>query len=317
MEETIRSFLQSRRWIDPPYRVGFLARGEYNENYWIDCPTGSYVFRINHGSQLDLPNQIEYEYRVLESVQESGLTPVPVAYELAPPELAGGALLMSFLPGEHLSYQRDAPRAAETFARIHGLPADSRLVKQPSPVRDILAECDWLVARYPDHPRLVEKARILRYRDHVARLADETEDLFANETPCIVNTEVNSNNFLVSEEAVRLVDWEKAVVSPRYQDLGHFLVETTTRWKTDFVFTDEARLGFLEAYRAHMDHPIPLEELSEKTRVLENTILLRALSWCYMAYYEYTETDRPIQNQDTFSKISQYLDESEWLLEIP
>jgi hypothetical protein len=35
-----------------------------------------------------------------------------------------------------------------------------------------------------------------------------------------------------------------------------------------------------------------------------------------MAYYEYTQTDRPIQNQDTFRKISQYLDESEWLLTV-
>ncbi len=316
MEQAIRAFLQARHWIEPPFQIGFLARGEYNENYRVDCPSGSYVFRINHGSQLDLPNQIEYEYHVLKSVQESGLTPAPVAYELEPPGLSGGVMLMSFLPGVHLSYERDALRAAETFARIHSIPPDSRLVEQPSPVRDILTECDRLMSRYPDHPRREVRERIQRYREYVERLADDTEHLFATEAPCIVNTEVNSNNFLVSHDAVRLVDWEKAVTSPRYQDLGHFLVETTTRWKTDYVFSDENRLRFLEAYRTYMDSLIPLEELSEKTRVLENTILLRALSWCYMAFYEYTRPGRPIQNPDTFRTISQYLDESEWLLAV-
>jgi len=40
---------------------------------------------------------------------------------------------------------------------------------------------------------------------------------------------------------------------------------------------------------------------------MEKTILLRALSWCYMAWYEYTRTARPLRNADTFAKISQYL----------
>jgi len=49
--------------------------------------------------------------------------------------------------------------------------------------------------------------------------------------------------------------------------------------------------------------------------VMEKTILLRALSWCFMAWYEYTQTDRPIQNPDTFAKITQYLADIPWILQ--
>ena len=57
-----------------------------------------------------------------------------------------------------------------------------------------------------------------------------------------------------------------------------------------------------------------LEDLILKTRVMEKTILLRALSWCFMAWYEYTRTERPLQNPDTFAKIKQYLADIPWIL---
>ena len=50
----------------------------------------------------------------------------------------------------------------------------------------------------------------------------------------MVNTELNSGNFLIDPQGVSsLVDWEKPLVSEPGQDLGHFLAPTTTFWKTD------------------------------------------------------------------------------------
>jgi thiamine kinase-like enzyme len=151
-----------------------------------------------------------------------------------------------------------------------------------------------------------------------------TRELFAAEAMVMVNTEVNSHNFIVDRQnragadGARLVDWEKAVVSPRYQDLGHFTVATTTRWKADVVLSAHDKSRFLSAYARELERlgaPVPaMEDLEAATGVLERAILLRALSWCYMAWYEYTQTDRPIRNPDTFAKIGAYLDESECLL---
>jgi hypothetical protein len=63
-----------------------------------------------------------------------------------------------------------------------------------------------------------------------------------------------------------------------------------------------------------MDLGLDLNELFEKTKILERTILLRALSWCFMAYYEYTQVERKLRNPDTFEKIRDYLNDIEPLL---
>jgi hypothetical protein len=131
---------------------------------------------------------------------------------------------------------------------------------------------------------------------------------------CIVNTEVNSKNFIVDGDAAYLVDWEKAVISQRYQDLGHFVVPTTTLWKSDFSFDRQSRKKFLELYADLAGLECSFDEISYKTGLLEKTILLRALSWCYMAYYEYTRSERELTDSATFERISQYLREVECFL---
>lgn len=289
-----------------PEQVAFLAAGEYNANYLVTAPSGRCVLRVNHGSQLGLEDQISYEFEVLQALAGSGVTPRPHAVDPAPAELSGGALLMEYLEGRPLRYETDAPQAASVFAAVHSQPVPEGLVVQADPVRDIVAECEWLLDRYPDHPRTAEKARLLRYRDELLELAARHVGLFDDEPMCIVNTEVNSHNFILGERAW-LVDWEKAVVSCRYQDLGHFLVPTTTCWKTDFVFDTQARAAFLSDYQRALG--VPLEGVSLKTEVLERTILLRALSWSYMAWYEYTRPGRTLTNKVTFARITEYLDD--------
>jgi thiamine kinase-like enzyme len=314
-EKKIESFLTQRDWLRDIEDISFLASGEYNENYYVrDRQKGERVFRINHGSQLDLENQVEYEFQVLQAVYPSGVTPAPVRYELDTPEFSAGVMLMEYLPGRPFSYAGDSEEAAKTFARIHSLEPDSRLVVQKNPVISIAEESLWLINRYPDHPLVSKRPLLFEYQEYIVRLGKEEEAFFSRDRLCMVNTEVNSGNFIVGEDRAWLVDWEKAVVSSRYQDLGHFLVPTTTRWKTDHVFDRDSRIAFLEAYRGSLEEDIPIEDLDRGSRVLEKTILLRALSWCYMAYFEYTGSERTLTSTVTFDRIRTYLDEIETLL---
>ena len=330
----IAAFLQAAAWIPgalaaplAPGDVRLLAAGEHNENYQVTAPDGAcYVLRLNHGSQIGQARQIEYEYNVLHALMHSGVTPKPLMCDPAPHGLDHGALLMEFLPGHPLDYRRDAALAAWIFARIHTQPVpaprdyDPPLLVQPEPVAAIARESLGLLWRYPEHPRRDIFTRLMTYHDEVMDLHRAQGGLFADEPLVIVNTEVNSGNFLVDrnpygdpeQDRGWLVDWEKAVVSVRYQDLGHFLVPTTTLWKTDWQFSDADRLAFLRAYAealAEAGGPaIPLDELSAKTRLLERTILLRALSWCYMAWFEYVRMDRGLKHPRTFQVIERYLD---------
>jgi aminoglycoside phosphotransferase (APT) family kinase protein len=313
--EQIQQFLTDTGWVSPPFFVTFLAAGEYNANYRIDCEDGPYVLRINHGSQLGLgDDQIAYEYQTLTALADSGVTPKPLACHPRPDPLGGGALLMEFIPGRPLDYSRDLEKAAHVFARVHTVPVPDSLIVQADPVTAIAQESHGLLHRFADHPLKKEQAQILSYYDTVLSLAETARPLFESEPLCLVNTEVNSGNFLISPDRACLVDWEKAVVSCRYQDLGHFMVPTTTLWKTDTVLSREDRHLFLACYHQQACPDIPLDEVMEKSRVMEKTILLRALSWCFMAWYEYTQTDRPIQNPDTFVKIQQYLSDIPWIL---
>jgi hypothetical protein len=182
-------------------------------------------------------------------------------------------------------------------------------VVQQNPVQAIAEESVGLIQRFSKHPLKKVKKALLTYHEQIRKLGERSGEVFQNEPLCLVNTEVNSGNFIISRTKGYLVDWEKTVISYRYQDLGHFLVPTTTLWKSEFRFTPEGKSRFLSAYREFLHLDLDLSEISEKTKILERTILLRALSWCFMAYYEYTQTKRALKNQVTFNKIRSYLKE--------
>jgi thiamine kinase-like enzyme len=313
--QRISSFLTEAKWIEQIETVYFLAAGEYNENYVVVDGEGKrFVLRINHGSQLGLSNQIEYEFTVLKALESSGVTPHVFYYDLQPEKIDGGVLLMEHLPGSPLNYQHDRDIAAGIFARIHSLPVSNKLIVQRNPILDIARECYELLTRFKDHPLQEEQSKLLKYHTYIMRLGENSSHLFKNETMCIVNTEVNSHNFLIEGGKGYLVDWEKAVASYRYQDLGHFLAATTTRWKSDYTFSESEKMQFLKSYSQMALSDVPFSELVEKTMLLDMTILLRGLSWCHMAYYEYTATERPLKNRDTFRIIDEYMKGIDWFL---
>lgn len=308
IEDQIARYLVDAGWLPELKSVRFLAAGEYNENYLVESDGENYVFRINHGTQLGLSNQIEYEYSVLQAVEPSGVTPRPLFVDGDAPAFGNGALLMEYVSGTSMDYQRDWQAASEVFARIHQLPTSSALIHQQRPIASIAGESTGLLHRHDPHPLPDVGKRIGAYGETVLDLAGRFDPLFARDQQCIVNTEVNSGNFIVNPDRLVLVDWEKAVASCRYQDLGHFLVPTTTLWKSDYRFPSDARRAFLSAYKDTVGTAISLDQIDELTNVMEKTILFRALSWCYMAYAEYGGALRNLKNPDTFDRITYYLE---------
>lgn len=316
--QAIYDFLTAKGWLhlqDPEEEILFLAAGEYNENYLITVDeiygSAQHVFRINHGSQLGLTMQIEYEFAVLRALSRSGVTPRPFYCDPEPgaDELGKGVLLMEYLPGRPLDYATDWQEAARIFAAVHSQPV-AELITQADPVADIANESLDLINRFPDHPMTEARDRLLAYHAEVIRMADEFQALTRGDPLVMANTEVNSHNFIIDDDTGRgwLVDWEKCVVTSRFQDLGHFLVPTTTLWKTEFRFTEEQKRAFVQAYLTAATITMDLDTAMRCTHLMERTILLRAMAWCYMAHYEYTQSDRTLENAETFAKIEQYLD---------
>ncbi|SCG82241.1 hypothetical protein DW1_0632 [Proteiniborus sp. DW1] len=296
--------------IDDSEEFSMLGQGEYNINYifYSKAYSEKLVLRIATESQMNLENQIKYEYEALELLNKTNRTPKPIYYDDRKELIPYGFLVMEYLPGRHLDYKTDLKLAAEALAYIHNEPISKAnyLIKPENPIEAIYEEC----------LRMFEKYRLSEYMDIDTRKSIEyllekgknikTVDI-GNRT--IINTELNSGNFLINGEGANnyIVDWEKPLYGYPAQDLGHFLTPTTTFWKTDVILTREEISFFIKEYCKNSNQYKDEEELWASVKNYLSMNCLRGITWCAMAYVEYQDKDKLISNDYTYQKIKSYL----------
>ena len=103
------------------------------------------------------------------------------------------------------------------------------------------------------------------------------------------------------------MDWEKPLYADPAQDLGHFLTPTTTFWKTDVILTRAQRREFVREYIRAVDGRYDTAGMEERVNTFIRLNCLRGITWCAMAWVEYSEPDRAIKNDFTFRKIMAYI----------
>ena len=308
--DEFREYLQSADFLEPlglkegtRLEFSLLGQGEYNVNYRFDHPDGRrLVLRINRGSQMHLPDQIGYEFSALRALEESRRTPKALFCHSA-----RSCLVMEYLPGRPLRYETDLAIGAEILADIHALPTAGGLIEPANPLKAILDECRQMVEHYYTWDGADPAAvRLLETLEKEISARDLTAP--AGLRKCIVNTEVNSGNFLINPGARSyLVDWEKPLISEPAQDLGHFLVPTTTFWKTDVILKPEDIRHFVRCYERAAAGRFETESLRERLPLYFTVTCLRGVTWCAMACREYSGPGRAIVNAGTFEKIKAYL----------
>lgn len=307
-------FLNSKAFLAPlgipeGTRLNFsvLGQGEYNLNYAFTHPVSGekLVLRINTGSQMHLEDQISYEFSALEGLAVSGRTPKPVACFPAQ-----GMLVVEYLPGRSLRYDTDMKTAAKILADIHSvpIPENSRLIRPEAPALAIYQECLEMVQHYYDWED-ADAQVISLLKTLVAEIGKLPLSEPSDASACMVNTELNSGNFLINEMGKSyLVDWEKPLISEPAQDLGHFLAPTTTFWKTDVILTPEQVKQFASDYMAAVGSRMDCSALPERLPLYFTVTCLRGVTWCAMAYREYCQPGRQLTNSDTFAKLKAYLE---------
>lgn len=289
-----------------------LGQGEYNANFTFTHPlTGQkLVLRINTGSQMHLADQIGYEFAALQALERSGRTPKALFCDNSRRLLPYGTLVMEWLPGRALRYESDLAAAAEIFADIHALPvpAEHSLLRPEHPAKEIYDECLAMAEQYLTWDGADKEA--CRLLETLIREIGALPLTAESSAPrCIVNTEVNSGNFLINDGGRSyLIDWEKPLLSEAAQDLGHFLVPTTTFWKTDVILTAEEIGTFLRHYLHAVGERMDTSSMKERLPLFFTVTCLRGISWCAMALREYASPDRAIVNEDTLWKIRQYVE---------
>jgi aminoglycoside phosphotransferase (APT) family kinase protein len=298
-----------------PFTVEPLAQGEYNMNYLVRQGREALVLRVNVGTQIGRDDQVLYEYRTLELLEPTGVTPRPFHVDDSRSRLPYGVLLMEYLPGEPLDYRRDLEGAARLLARIHSQPVaeeENHLIDEKRPLSMTYEECSHLLPVYLESemadPSLRDYLRdVLAWAEGARR---REEYFLADPWRCVINTEVNSGNFIINRDrgTFHLVDWEKPLWGDPSQDISHFRVPTTTLWKTDYRMSDGDRWTFLEAYRAAITDAHLRDTIEERVRLRDPFNCLRGISWSAMAWVTYQAGEHALQNRDTFLKVSEYLD---------
>ena len=285
-----------------------LGQGEYNVNYSFVHPhTGQkLLIRKNTGSQLHLADQIGYEFSALKDLEISGRT--PKAYYC---DSENSILVMEWLPGRALDYKKELPIAAEILADIHSVPVpeNTKLINPGCPLQSIYDECLEMASHYLTWENADKK--VCRYIDELIAEIGKLPLKSVSQTPlCIVNTELNSANFLINPDGISyLIDWEKPLLSEPAQDLGHMLVPTTTFWKTDVILSPKEVKDTVSHYIKSVKGRIDISDLKERFPLYFTVTCLRGITWCSMAMREYSAPGRSISNADTFLKIKDYLKE--------
>ena len=284
--------------------IKLLGAGEYNINFTFDEGDLKKVLRINMKSQMNLENQIEYEYETLQLLKDSGVTPKPYDLVTETNLLPYKYLTMEFLEGSPLNYKTDMYIAAYLLSKVHNTPyGDNNLINATNPFQLMFDECKQMAGEYLAWDKVDKKVSnyIKTFLEKCQTLIPEEYDI-AN--PCIINTELNSGNFLIGEgkEDSYVIDWEKALIGECEQDLAHFLAPTTTFWKTDIILSENEINEFLEEYGNYRNF--------DRKRFERYLIFncLRGVTWCSMAFRQYSENDKMLMDDTTFKKIASYIE---------
>ena len=284
--------------------IKLLGAGEYNINFTFDEGDLKKVLRINMKSQMNLENQIEYEYETLQLLKDSGVTPKPYDVVTETNLLPYKYLTMEFLKGRSLNYKTDMKIGAYLLSTVHNTKyGENNLINASNPFQLMFDECKQMSGEYLAWEKADEKVSnyIKTFLEKCQTLIPEEYDI-AN--PCIINTELNSGNFLIGEgkEDSYVIDWEKALIGECEQDLAHFLAPTTTFWKTDIILSENEINEFLEEYSNYRNFD---RERFERYLIFN---CLRGVTWCSMAFRQYSENDKMLMDETTFKKIASYID---------
>jgi len=318
--DKVNSYLYAQDWSHVPQMVGNyfavspLARGEYNLNYNLRTEHHHLVFRVNMGSQIDRDDQILYEFNTLKLLEKSGVTPHGYFVDNSKTVIDCGISIIEFLEGEHLDYHQDIESAAATFAKIHSVTVaeqKNHLIPEQQPLTLIYNECAQLLETYfTSH--LADPA----ISDYLHKLLDwadseRIKENFFLQDPflAIVNTEVNSGNFIVNRQkkTTHLIDWEMPRWGDPSSDLCHFCSPLTTLWKSKYRFTSKEYARFIDTYKAHCHSSHLKQTLADRMHLKNPFVYLRGISWSAMGWVAYQTEHEGIRNEQTWKTLCDYL----------
>lgn len=245
----------------PRTEVSVLVGGANNRNFIVRSGAAKYALRVANLQNERFAVDRESAIAAQRKAAEDGLAPEVVAARL--PE---GHMLSVFIEGETLlgTERLEQPEVlamvGRTFRRLHALSAE---VRTYSPFDDIRL---WAGLARRDGSDLPHDF------DEMLRLVDRIEEAILRcELPLVLShNDTVPQNFILSEDGLRLVDWDYAGLGWACFELGSFAATAG--------FDAERREALLRSYDEDVN-----DEQRARVEVLGLVAAVREVSWVLMA----------------------------------
>lgn len=311
-----------------------LGKGEHNENFVLyehaeqheqaTIPK-RFVLRINRVPQPFHKNQVAYEYAALQTLKQSGCTPVPLYCDYSSDAPGNGVLLESFCAGTQLNFDNlhadDLQNVARIMAQVHAVPVTKQATQTLFCPRDpLLALFDECVDRFSAyHGTALEDARFTRW---VERFFSETHKKIdacppPSEHRHVINTETLPSHFLLrstlDDDCVThvspsgqvrgfFVDWERPILGEVAQDLAFFVAPSTTFWDSNYLFPREHIQSFLDEYWRAVDGRFSKENFEARFDAYVAVSVLRSQTWFCKNAARYSTSSAASSTQHTVAR---------------
>lgn len=284
----IAEYLNAKGWVaidDPAEQIHLLGASATNENYRIALleiyGETRHVLRINLDSHMGLTDQAEYEFFVLQALRRSGVTPRPYYVDTEGcGALGNGVMLMEYLPGRGFTYGVDYALAARTLAAVHAQPAEGLLV-DANPLREAARQCDGAVDAARESGSGIMVSGMKKCVEELEWLAGKVDRWEPEDPLVIVHGTPVASNFIVDEDGQRawLVDWESAMISNRYYDLGRFMLVASYGGESGYCRDETEKHRFLSAYADAAGLDVPVDVMMERADVFAQAAGLWNSTW--------------------------------------
>lgn len=234
-----------------------LAGGRTNRVWRIGPVEDSLICKlfVPVGGNLLYPNLPGAEYEALKALSRHRIAPQPLALLNS---RAGDALIYRHLPGE--SWRDDVAPVARLLSRLHQLPLRLPLRRLPAgpgalrrSIAEILSACDSVPERLTRIPALPE--------------------LPAPAAPVLLHTDVVPGNIIVTDNGLRLIDWQCPALGDPCEDLASFLSPAMQYLYTGRILAPGQAEAFLSAY----GDPV----IAARYRLLAPLYHLRIAAYCH------------------------------------
>jgi 2-phospho-L-lactate guanylyltransferase len=256
-----------------------MLPGSYNLNFRVRVHQKEFIFRINIEPQSGLPNQIEYEFRVLKFLQNQRIAPQAYHFDDSRICFDYGLLIEEYLEGPYLTLEKkDVWNVVDLLTKLHSLkPGGMQFVIWKDPLADTYALAHNDLMYYES--RAIANMKTIRL---AKKLLANSEAVVHNHghlyhPDSLNHTDVTCDNFIKTAEGLRLIDWEKPRVDDSSYDICCFLSEPVQMWFSRKILRSEDRVSFLHEYARLSGKSA--DQLMEKVKIREPLISLHWILW--------------------------------------